>query len=255
MLGQFPFIRRNFQDFAFYIPIFLVFLIAGILGGRAMGVLVHSNHAGENQLLIPPLNGNGQRNLVILIVDQVSTPHPILEGIWLLVTYPGEPTINLIPIYPEFETNDSVGVPYAQVFGITPDKKPVPQFLDLLSENFLWNYYLITDQDSTSAMVTLILETSLNEPGNENLASVADPLVAGTMAIHSSDAQLQLWKMVCGYLSQASKLGRYELFQDQILKAIHTNLNWNELPLYPLRAAENGAALDCKFPTLKLEIP
>jgi hypothetical protein len=255
MLGQLPFIRRNFQDFAFYIPIFLVFLIVGILGGRAIGMLVFSNAAGENQFLFPPLNGNGQRNLVVLIVDQISTPQPLLEGIWLLVTFPGDPTINLVPIYPKPGQDQSAGVPYAQAFGITPDQKPVPQFLDLLSENFLWNYYLITDRNSASAMIELIREVSFTKSGDENLAPEAFLPSAGMLEFDSLDVQLQLWEMVCGYLSQASQPGQFELFLEQVSPGFQTNFIWNELPLFPLQASAKDAALSCKFPTLELEIP
>ncbi|MGW8224408.1 MAG: hypothetical protein ACWGOY_01680 [Anaerolineales bacterium] len=218
-------------------------------------MLVFSNAAGENQFLFPPLNGNGQRNLVVLIVDQISAPQPLLKGVWLLVTYPGDPTINLVPIYPKPGPDQSAGVPYAQAFGITPDQKPVPQFLDLLSENFLWNYYLVIDRNSTSAMIELIQEVPFTKSGDENLAFEAFPPSGGTLDFDSLDMQLQLWEMVCGYLSQASHPGQFELFLEQVSPGFQTNFNWNELPLYPMQASAEGGELGCKFPTLKLEIP
>ena len=100
MASQSHFGRVDFQDIGRYAVIFLILFLIGIMGGRTVGMNVYSNTLDEPEFVVTQVRGNGQRNLIILSVDQLSSPQPSLESIWLLVTYPGTPILTLVPIYP-----------------------------------------------------------------------------------------------------------------------------------------------------------
>lgn len=214
-------------------------------------MIAHSNAPDEPELLTTQVRGNGQRNLIVLSIDQIDAPQPNLEGIWLLITYPGIPNLTLVPIFPNHQENASSSTSYSEVFAMTPAQIPSPQFLDLLTEKVLWDNYLITDRKGTSSMLKILQEAAEINPG------VPDPVEnfwLPEMPELTLDQQTQLWETVCSYLSQVSGPDNFEILLDQVSPYLLTNLNWDDLPLNHWGNQEE-VRLDCDFPTLNLDSP
>ena len=214
-------------------------------------MIAHSNAPDEPILFTTQVRGNGQRNLIILSIDQIDVPQPNLEGIWLLITLPENPNLTLVPIYPNHQENASFSTPYSEVFSMTTAQLPSPQFLDLLTEKVLWDNYLITDRNGTSSILKILQEAA------EINAEVANPVGNFWLPEVSEltlDQQTQLWKTVCTYLSQVSGPDNIEILLNQVSPYLLTNFDLDDLPLTHLGNQEE-VQLECDFPTLSNDSP
>jgi hypothetical protein len=239
---------NRFQDFGLYLPIFLLLLVIGIVGGRSAGMIFQFDAPDNARLVSPQERGNGQRNLIIIFVDQMAAPQPELEGIWLLITYPENPDLTLVPIFPDPNQQAASSKSYAETFEMTANNQPGSSFLDLLTENVLWDNYLITDRDG----VISILEDA-SADGSKAFVSVEAAFPDETAL--TLEQQTMLWQSVCTYLSEIEGQDEFEILLPKLSSNIFTNLNWDQLPLYPWGVEHEEARLECEFPTLNFTAP
>ena len=239
--------RKSFQDFALYLPIFLVLLVIGIVGGRSAGMIFQFDAPDNAKLVSTQERGNGQRNLIIIFVDQMAAPQPKLEGIWLLITYPESPDITLVPIFPNNKQQPPGSTSYTESFEMTADNQPNSSFLNLLTEQVLWDNYLITDRDGMNSVIN-ILEDGSKALVSTETAFLNDPEL-------TLEQQTLLWQSTCSHLSKIKRLEEIETLYHKFSINFSTNLNWDELPLYPWALEHEGEKLECEFPTLNLNSP
>jgi len=199
--------------------------------------------------------GNGQHNLIIILVDQMTAPQPKLEGIWLLITFPENPDITLVPIFPNSLDEISSTPSYSAAFSMNTAKQPSTQFLDLLTEQVLWDHYLITDRNGASSILNNLEIASTNFSNTQISVSNAMNSDAGSTPELTLDQQTQLWQIACSNLTNFSNKGEIATLFNQLSSYIETNLNWDELPLNSWAATNEEVKLECDFPTLNLNSP
>lgn len=245
MLDQSPFGRINFQGIAIYLPIFFLLLMIGIVGGRTVGMLAFSNKIGEKSLIQSRAPGNGQRNLLIIMVDQLPAPRPSLDGIWLLITFPDSATLTVVPIYPDPMNSAASQSLYADIFPLTPDLNPNPQLLERLSEGVLWDYYLVIDRQGSAAVMDILASAAEMQP--------ADPgwmAAAGSSPDLSFAVQLQGWESACELLPYITNSMTNKQLLDAVASHLLTNFRWEQLPLNLRSETNAGAGYTCNFPTI-----
>jgi hypothetical protein len=247
--------RNNFQDFSLYLPIFLVLLVIGIVGGRSAGMMLHLDAPDKPALISTQARGNGQHNLIVLIVDRLTIHQPKLEGIWLLITIPENPKLTLVPIFPNSQDELPSTPSYSAAFGMNTANQPSAQFLDLLTEQVLWDHYLITDRNGASSILNNLETASMNVPNMQVSVSTAMNSDAGSTPELTLEQQTQLWQTACSNLTNLSKTGEIETLFNQLSSYFETNLNWDQLPLNSWVTARDEILLECDFPTLNLNAP
>jgi hypothetical protein len=228
----------SFQDFALYIPIFLVLFMIGFLGGRAAGMSYYIQAPDNDNLTSATNRGNGQRNLVLLLVDQLSGQQPQLEGIWLLITLPQSSTLTLVPVYPgHIHKTQSI----QESFVMTEGNQPGPEFLDVLTEQFLWDDFLVIDREGISSALNTLDRTGIE-------ASTAFPQL-------SLEEQTSLLQSMCEHLSRFENRNDFNIWFDQVSPHFSTKISWDNFPLNTWGTEGIEDKLGCEFPTLNLISP
>lgn len=194
--------------------------------------------------------GNGQHNLLILLVDQLTAPHPSLEGIWLLITIPETPRVTLVPVFPSAKETTDLPL-YIESFTLTDDHHPDPGFLALLGEQILWNDYLVADREAIARIINYF--EIQPEPGDA--FGAADNAWLEYDQALSLQQQTQLWQFTCSALSTTlpgdTSASLLNLFNSNLL----TTFSWEKSPFLTPGEPVNGSKLVCEFPTLNLVSP
>jgi hypothetical protein len=231
------------KDFARYLPIFLVFFVIGIAGGRAAGMVFQNTTPGEKEALVSREMGNSQRNLLVLIVDNIQSPRSRLEGVWLLITAADTHQLILVPVYPG-QANWSE--PLKSNFALTDELQPTTGFLDLLTDMVLWDHYLLIDRDGINSILATTgqykrqaSDTSISNANND-----ADQLTL--------EEQTSLWGSICTSIAGIIDRDELEAYFYRISQLVTTDLPWSDSTLLSLGGTGAGEQITCEFPTLDL---
>lgn len=200
--------------------------------------------------------GNGQRNLLVIKVNQLDSPDPALESIWLLITHPEIPNLTLVPVYPTAKIDSTSGEPtWIKLFSITANQIPNEEFLNALHEQFLWQNYLIIDAKGASAVQKILQQYSEKFHSGE-IHSDQNILPASNSDIGISlEKQIKEWNTVCHEITSITDLSKIDELLLQISPYIHTNINWDDIVQQWALASHEDFHLGCEFPTLALNNP
>jgi hypothetical protein len=239
----FPIRSSRFKDIALYLPIFFIFFLIGIVGGRAAGMLLSVKTSDTSYPFTVKSLGNGQRNLVLMLVNENFAGNPELEGIWLLITHPQSSAITLVPVNPG--DNERSRKLY-ESFTVSEDSLPGLTFLDVMSEYLLWDDYLLIDQQGLASVFN-----NFDSAADDTLHVVSSPRSTRL----SIEEQTKLWKSMCAYLSQVDEPEQMVKLVQQVSPHFSSSLSWDDLPLYPWAAENYDGNLSCDFPTLIMKSP
>lgn len=250
--------KVKIPDLVLYAAVFLVLFFIGIMGGRSIGMVTRSENNLQQDNLDNPSIGisNGQWNLLIVAVDQLASPHPSLVGIWLLISTPENQKLTLVPMFPPADHEPTpVDNEWNKIFSLTSEQEPNVEFLDMVSEQVLWDEYLLIDKDG----LVSIWETA-NQLGGLSPASVAQvnenvlPRTGGDVDL-SLEGQVEIWKTICLELANIAEPDEFAHFLNQIEPHIHTRINLDEISQNQNFEDETQLQLGCEFPTLTLNSP
>ena len=199
---------------------------------------------------------NGQQNLLVITVDQLALAKPVLESVWLLITYPEISNLTLVPIYPSIQEDSlTADLMLAQTFAMTAQQTPHSEFLELLREKIYWNNYLIVDQEGASSVLRILHQYSERIPGQKNqMNSILLPQT-GQEIDRSLENQVQIWNGICLELTRISKAGKIEDLIQEISPHVRTNLKWEEFSPHWSFEQPIDFQMGCDFPTLILNSP
>ena len=202
---------------------------------------IQKQRSDNSTINSPYVIANGQHNLVLLIVDQLSDPQPEFQGIWLLITLPHSSKITLVPVFPAQHASET----FTKTFTVTKENQPGDDFLQLLTEKFLWHDYLVIDRTGIAA----VFETF-------------DPVLMDTLNIDFPgdtrsllEQQTSLWLGVCDFLPRFEGQDAFTQKYHQVSSHFTTSFNMDDLPLFPWGAGKEEDKLGCEFPTLNLISP
>ena len=241
-------------DLAAHGLVFLLLFFIGIMGGRTIGKNKLFQDFQEKEIIADSESslGKGQQNLLVIGVDQKNTPDPILESIWLLISFPGKSNLTLIPIYPTVEG----GIPLAdstlaQIFSISAEGEPDTKFFNHLRDQLWWDNYILMDKEGITAVFEFLNQP---EPDFEIAATIASLPAAWQDPDGAVQGQAQLMNMACERTSKLLGQIKTREFIQEIQPHIQTDLNWEEVSKNWSFELPDSLQIDCEFPTLVLEI-
>lgn len=141
---------------------------------------------------------NGQRNILIIGVDDLSKENPDLVGIWLLMYFPENPNLTFAPIYPNIKSQNQPSTSQTAEFHTvirngSIDKKILNQ---LNQDKIWWHGYVLLD--STAVKEAVHFSNQVNEPETiSTTTSVNDPYLSGGSYLTGIDYQTDLLKHLC----------------------------------------------------------
>ncbi|NLG71062.1 MAG: hypothetical protein GX495_03315 [Chloroflexi bacterium] len=202
----------------------------------------------ENQAGIEALP-SGQRNILVIGVDDLQADEPALESLWLILYYPPAPGINLAPLFPARLQNDpETGLALDEAFALDENGTPVPAFFESIQRRDLWwNNYMLIDRAGMGKLVDFF-GCAVGDAGDCTILPVDEfPSAArdpeGALAAHTA-----LLQALCYSSYKAADLDPLALV-DRLQGHFHTDLtseqilsDWTFLGIPGNRV--------CRFPTL-----
>jgi len=195
--------------------------------------------------LSPP--ATGQRNLLVIGIDDLSSPSPRLESVWLVSFFPGQSTFTLFPIYPDIlENNKSDHEALAKDFSLDANDTPNQAFFDLLGQETWWNNYLVIDEAGWAAILDflggVVIDGRLLDGSGApvSLTLWDDPSA-------SAGGQAALLQAAC---LRAASLHQEEVIQGLSLLAPHlrSDLDLTQAPQDWSTEPGSRLGLHCEFP-------
>jgi hypothetical protein len=241
-----------------YAAIFLILSTIGYLGGRSIGMITISNEPHEQETMAQTETsiGNGQRNLLIITVDQLEFSDPFVESIWLLITYPEFPKLTLVPVYPAAKIESTSGRPsWIKLFSMNANQTPNKEFLEVLHEQFFWQDYLVIDKKSVSAVQNILKQYSEKSHSGEIQSSQTAHPIFNSDLNTNLEKQIQDWNSVCLELTGITDPSKIDELLLQISPFIRTNVNWDNFVQQWTFENHEDFHLGCEFPTLALNNP
>ncbi len=96
----------------------------------------------------------GQRNVLVILVDSLSTSEARLEGLWLVGKLASNPRLVFFPIFPATSDGDPQG--WSGKFSLDVDGKPSHSFVqNLQAKNIYWDNYVVIDHTSLAELIEL----------------------------------------------------------------------------------------------------
>jgi hypothetical protein len=214
------------------------------------------------------MSANGQRSVLLLMLDDLTLPEPTLQSAWLLLYVPSHPRITILPVFPSPSSgnsafNEEVQKTF-QLIQVKGSYRLDSSFEEVLhQEEINWGGYILLDQPGLAAisqslqradnLYNLSALPGRKSPGGENqskpLLSVQDQKLTALVE------EAYFYRNLC---LEATRLGGVKNKDlPQVVEAIIPNhmsvsfyLNDLEGEFFLLRT--HGKDLFCEFPTLNL---
>ena len=237
--------------------LFSLFLLAGFVLGRAVFNPSEENWAGDfiSSLRIStsikslPEVANGQRNILVIGVDNLNTPQPRLESVWLILYIIDRPQVTLFPIYP---------APSAEILGplfkITPEGAPDPVFLEaLLAQGLWWSSYILLDEAAMAEVVEAASSLSAkNRNSISGVRAVAEVPPVWEDPDGSLIGQISLAQTICRQLNGSPSRLDISYLLDLIPRHASTDLNLTRAAAELESLLSDPDGLSCEFPNIRI---
>jgi len=152
-------IKQRIYWFIFGTSIVTSIIVIGLVSFLFFGVFSRAS-----QQLIPPLSvpTNGQKNVLVIGVDDLESETPRLAAIWLLIYFPDKPNITFAPIFPDpLGRSISANSILVENFALNEDGSPNDDFLKQLHQKQLWWHgYVVIDAYAVSEADDFFIQVS-----------------------------------------------------------------------------------------------
>jgi hypothetical protein len=237
-----------------YLCIFLVTLICGL----RLGILIPPRRVfsewnqGSLTRIINPQIKTGQRNLLIIGIDDLSNPTPDMKSLWLAIYLPWNTFVTLIPLYP----GNPEGTPYineelSNSFSLDTNGEPSTRFVEKLN-SFIWwdNYFLFDDLALAEGLHSIGLTAiEYGQPDGDNeIGHISDVnlLISETLS-----EQVNQIKSICNQISWNSIQNGFENNFKDLDDHFNTDLDLVTLMEgWKFHEISLNQPILCEFPTI-----
>ncbi len=182
----------------------ILFVACGVMGILLANKFVNADDKPDATPVVYPTRtagapGEGQTNLVLLRVDDLSAAEPRLVSIWIAFLGPADyPGLTVMLLYPNPEAPEQVQA-LADSFTLGVDKLPLSSFWQQLSAyKFSWDGYLLADSQSISSIAGWINNTQ------STLTTAPANNLDGYLAIQSEETAV--FRNICNTLESSDEI-------------------------------------------------
>ena len=192
----------------------------------------------------------GQRNILIILVDNLSTGEARLEGLWLVGKLPSTPQLVFLPIYPA--TQDVDTDEWSAIFSLDGEGRPSESFVEnLRARNIRWDNYVAIDHTALAELIEL--SGRIDWDGKQ----LSGPDVVAKMPLVQLEPQAALQAQA--FVAQELCRNTGELLQNAdpaLLWGLLTHRMRSDLELSSVQSASKDFSLivggpSCEFPTFQ----
>jgi hypothetical protein len=201
---------------------------------------------------LPAKASNGQRNILLITIDHFSSKSPQIEGVWLVIDFPSNSHLTLLPVYPAGipggeEKNQSL----AAHFGLDPRGLPTSKFLDdMAALDLWWDNYIVLDRMGLAELVDQVsLTDTAGDPldGLREVAAIPSPGEDPSTALQS---QVDLFQKLCGNLARLTTPGQAASIINHLSQHFTSDLPQERIASGLHSLLSSNGSLSCEFPRL-----
>ena len=264
------------------LSIFTIFLISGLLTGRAtarVGQIYLSSFAVSQAEGLSDLNNSGyplpavfnpdtiasqgdidnskQRSILIVTVDDLKDNRARLDSIWLILYVPNLPEITLIPVYPEISsTGDGLNIDLDNdlqaKFNLEPGAIIDPIFMTHLREfGITWSKYFILDRSTINQINQYATDLHKEFPPSSNREESSS--IIPNVELTQTERilfQAEIAQNICHRYAEIMLTPDTVLrYFPRVLDRIETDLNAQEAAYEIWTIEEAMAGFSCVFPS------
>lgn len=202
--------------------------------------------AAAGSLAVAARPANGQRNLLVILVDRLDASQPRLDGIWLLARIPDPAQVTFLPVYPSFDSQGQDFDRRLETDFQSGKEEPFSgEFQQTLeAQGLWWDHYLMVDTAGMALLVERIGSVDAEE--GQSLAQLSENAQDPQSALAY---QLQLAQQACSHapelLSDMAPSALAALFE----KNSRSDLDPKQLRLI-LRSLPGTGGIVCQFPVI-----
>jgi hypothetical protein len=197
-----------------------------------------------------PAAANGQRNILVIGVDDLNSSQPHLESVWLILYIVDRPQITLLPIYPGLPAEK-----FSPLFKVGPDGAPDPVFLEALLEHGLWwSGYILLDEVALAEVIEAASRQSSKDRNSlSGVRAVAEVPPPWEDPQRSLSGQIHLAQYLCSQLDGSNPGLDIASLLELIPRHATTDLNLTRRAAELRHLLADPQGLSCEFPTLQFE--
>ncbi|HLA99474.1 MAG TPA: hypothetical protein VJL34_13560 [Anaerolineales bacterium] len=197
-----------------------------------------------------------QRNLLVIGVDDLGSPDPRLEAVWLVIYMPANPHFMLLPVYPSpssaLQEANSPSPDLAQLFHLNASKTLPAEFLSALEGRGLWwTGFLILDEVALSDVIEFL-------GGAGELSSLDGARTIASLPPAANDPQEALIRQarllheLCGNVARLSLDDGWRLPHLFGLIPAHaiTDLDLDQVATEWQQLLQRAGEIACEYPSL-----
>lgn len=195
----------------------------------------------------------GQKNLLVIGIDDLHSHQPQLESIWLVIYLTTSPHLKLLPIYPALlEGGLQQDGLLESVFQLDPGLQPDPSFLaGLYARDLWWENYIVLDKTGLAKLIEMVSGADLEDGPDAGLRVIASLPLARDDPQAALLGQTALLRAMCRLADGSPTTLDLAMAFDILSEHISTDLAPHKAIPFVQKILESGAGLTCEFPTSK----
>lgn len=239
--------------------LFLTLMISGLWMGRSIGAKFEG-HAGTIGTVAHNARQSvktGQRNILIIGVDDLTSSVSQLRSVWLLIHFPDELDLTFIPLYPGTRNGVPVVDPELEKsFSLDRDGIPSATFFDSLGELVWWDNYIVMDEFALAEGIDFLggiaIEGELLD-GHRVIDSIS---AADKDLLEALVSQVNLLDSICRHIARGSFPSRMEQLIPRLADHYQSDIDLHDfMNEWRNSLSELSNPLVCEFPTLDFITP
>lgn len=209
------------------------------------------NDLSQESIIPLTMPTNGQRNILVISVDDLRHKNPSLAGLWLVVYIPEKTNIIFAPIFPNpLESRSHDNSKLVESFALNENDSPSQNFFEQLHQKQLWWHgYLVVDSYAVAEAVKFFNHAS----GKEQ-----NPIHRISWNAGSSPTLNEQTELLNNLCMQASEM-TIETNLGSLLRSIRPHLH-TDLDMIPIiqdwrSLISSNSDLVCEFPLQRASNP
>jgi hypothetical protein len=201
---------------------------------------------------IPSQMSNGQRNILLVLVDRMTGESPRLQSVWLLACLPSTSHVTFLPLFPDSGRGSQIeDEALEELFKLDAEGSPARDFLSALAaRDIWWHHYLVLDNLALAGMVELIGGVDLGwgeMSGTQVMRFLSQPNQEPRAELMG---QALLVRELCNRIPVALAGSDWEIQFELLSGHISSDLDLSNSNIDWVRLRAFATALSCEFPTL-----
>jgi len=203
-----------------------------------------------------------QNNVLLIGVDDLESPAPRLESVWLILYITQTPHFTLMPIYPN--KPPKAGKPaspdsdLAKLFQGDPQGPPGPDFFsELKARGLWWSGYILIDRQALSEIIEKVSGLSTVGESEDPAQAVARVPFAGKDPQGAYLMQAEIAQDLCRAAANlnADHISKIENLFLLYSRHIQSDIDREQAAAELVGMLVQGSSITCEFPSLALDRP